>query len=112
MKKIIIPVLSVVLGLAQVLILFAYSILYSLWHFKPLNLIVFSKHGYDSDSPFNRLLGLLDGTYGVISYILPFSHVYKFRGRVRLTDVVVSHHHFVETKSYIINAFGRHELHK
>ena len=106
MKHIIIPIITVTVGIIQLIALALFHLLMTLWHWKriPFYEYVYSEHMVLDDTITGTILGFLDGTHGLMSWLIEYTDI-KCMGRVRLflKTVQADTVEIVSVKTYIVN---------
>lgn len=104
MRKVVMPLLSIVLGTVQLLFIFIAYMLTLAWYLSPrvtYHQFMFSKHGIRGSFP-DMVLGYMDGTHGVLSWLLPYEAALMQNGRVRLVNI---YHVDFEWNTKIVNGW-------
>ena len=109
MKYILLPIFSVILGALQLLIVHVLYLLVTLWELSlpSFELFVVSKHGCADNRWIDNVLGYMDGTYGILSWVLEYQDVFVVgRTRIGRRAVVAHKTNLVSVMIFVRNAFG------
>ena len=92
------PLLTIALGAVQLIFTFILFLLVTLWYSPSLEKIVhphqlvFSVHGVTGGTIRDVVLGYMDGTHGVMSWLIPHENVVVSNGRARMVVLRLEGH--------------------